>query len=86
MASFNVTFQTTDDFRIGFQDSGDSFPAFFDNVISSETYHGEYEFVPSNEEQTIETKGLLLTNDITIQPIPSNYGLITWNGATLTVS
>ena len=27
-----------------------------------------------------------MTDDVTIKPIPQNYGLITWNGSFLTVS
>lgn len=50
------------------------------------TYEGPYEVTPSDAEQTLETTGLLLTQDVIINPIPSNYGKITWNGATLRVS
>lgn len=49
-------------------------------------YEGEYAFAPTTEEQTISTKGFALLDNITIAPIPNNYGLITWNGSTLTVS
>lgn len=50
------------------------------------TYDGETTFTPSAETQTIPTAHTVLLSDITINPIPSNYGLITWNGITLTVS
>lgn len=49
-------------------------------------YDGPYDFTPSTEVQTINVSHTLPRGDITIQPIPSNYGLITWNGSTLTVS
>lgn len=49
-------------------------------------YHGETEYIPSTDYQTIATAGLIVDTDIIIDPIPSNYGLITWNGSTLTVS
>ena len=49
-------------------------------------YDGETTFTPSAEAQTIPTMQTVLLSNITINPIPSNYGLITWNGATLTVS
>lgn len=52
----------------------------------SEYYTGEYTFTPSDQTQTIPIAQLTASEDITINPIPSNYGLITWNGATLTVS
>ena len=53
---------------------------------SAETYTGSYEVTPSEEEQVLLTSEKFLTDNITVNPIPSNYGLITWNGATLTVS
>ena len=49
-------------------------------------YAGEYEFTPADEAQTIPIYGKTATRDIVINPIPSNYGKITWNGSTLTVS
>lgn len=49
-------------------------------------YEGEYEVTPSLETQVLETNGLRMTRNVTINPIPSNYGLITWNGSVLTVS
>lgn len=49
-------------------------------------YNGPYDFTPSTARQTIEIANKTAIDDITIEPIPSNYGLITWNGAVLTVS
>ena len=49
-------------------------------------YHGDTEFTPTNAYQTVHTAGLLMDTNIVIDPIPSNYGLITWNGSVLTVS
>lgn len=49
-------------------------------------YDGPYDFTPSEELQTIETNGFRMTDNVTINPIPSNYGLIGWNGSILTVS
>ena len=49
-------------------------------------YEGETTFTPSAETQTIPTSHTVLLSNITINPIPSNYGLITYNGAVLTVS
>ena len=51
-----------------------------------ETYDGPYEVTPSSVAQTIVTTGLLMSADLVVNPIPSNYGLVTWDGATLTVS
>lgn len=49
-------------------------------------YEGEYTVTPTQQTQVLQTHGKRMTRDVTINPIPSNYGLITWNGATLTVS
>lgn len=49
-------------------------------------YSGTYTITPSSETQILNTEGLMMTRNVTINPIPSNYGLITWNGSTLTVS
>lgn len=49
-------------------------------------YEGPYEFTPTQSTQTAATAYKLAVADIIINPIPSNYGLITWNGSVLTVS
>ena len=49
-------------------------------------YTGAYTVTPSSETQTLLTKNLRMTNDLVINPIPNNYGLITWSGAIITVS
>ena len=51
-----------------------------------EDFTGPYQITPSLETQTLEIRGMRATADIVVDPIPSNYGLITWNGSTLTVS
>ena len=56
------------------------------NAILPPSYEGPYEVTPSAEEQTLETDALYMTGDITINPIPNNYGLITYDGSTITVS
>ena len=53
---------------------------------TTEQYHGPYTVTPSPEAQVLETGGLVLTRNLTVNPIPSNYGLITWDGSTITVS
>lgn len=49
-------------------------------------YTGPYTFTPSQQEQTVATAQKTLAQDIVIAPIPHNYGLITYNGFSLTVS
>lgn len=55
-------------------------------VIYPPTYQGEVNITPSSETQILNTNEKYLTSNITINPIPNNYGLITWNGSVLTVS
>ena len=60
--------------------------AYVKEEIRSEEYDGSYEWTPTDETQVIPIEYKTANRNITINPIPSNYGLITWNGATLTVS
>lgn len=54
--------------------------------ILPEEYEGSYDVTPGPEEQILATANRWLTEDITVQPIPDNYGLITWDGSIITVS
>lgn len=51
-----------------------------------EDYEGSYHFTPSARTQTIPVENMHTLSDIIIDPIPSNYGLITWDGSVITVS
>lgn len=55
-------------------------------VIEHEEYRGTHEVTPTDETQILMTADMLVKQNIVINPIPSNYGLITWNGSALTVS
>ena len=56
------------------------------DFVERDPYTGNYEVTPSSEEQILSTKNLRMTDDIVINPVPSNYGLVTWNGSVITVS
>lgn len=87
-------------FQAEFLDSEDSFiPGFqiesmtFEARLEGEgggaiipAYPGPYVITPSDTTQVYETSGKQMERDLRINPIPSNYGKITWNGAVLTVS
>lgn len=49
-------------------------------------YEGPYTVTPGASVQTLETAGKRMTADVEVGAIPSNYGLITWDGSVLTVS
>lgn len=48
-------------------------------------YEGETVITPSEETQVLDTAGLVVATNITVNPIPSNYGRILWDGSVLTV-
>lgn len=50
------------------------------------TYDGPTEFTPTRAAQVARTSGRVVASDITVNPIPSNYGLVEWTGAVLRVS
>jgi hypothetical protein len=54
--------------------------------LTGDIYEGAYAVVPTQQTQILQTKNKTLEDDVTIAPIPNNYGLITWNGSVLTVS
>lgn len=56
------------------------------SLATVRTYSGPYQVTPTQEQQVLSISGRQATEDIIIDPIPSNYGLITWNGSVLTVS
>ena len=87
MATFNAVFAESEQFNASFSE-GDGFAAGFGEVQYIEVgeyYEGDYAATPSEEAQTIPTESKLMARDFVIQPIPSNYGRIAWDGTTLTV-
>lgn len=55
-------------------------------MVEADEYDGPYEVTPSSEEQVLLTDGKMMVGNITVGKIPQNYGLVTWNGAFLTIS
>lgn len=74
------------DLDLKLTDSGEfgEFTAMRDLVYP--VYEGPVEITPSGDEQILETTQKTTMENIIIKPIPNNYGLITWDGSTLTVS
>lgn len=54
--------------------------------LEGDKYEGPYAVTPTGEAQVLETIAKTMEGNITIEPIPQNYGMITWNGSVLTVS
>ena len=79
MATFHATFRSINA----------TFHASFGNVIKKgdyEIYTGPTEVTPTEDTQVLQTNGKAVLANIIVNPIPENYGLITWNSITLTVS
>lgn len=86
-AVFKATFKETNKLSARFKVTEELHASFGEfNAVFPDPYTGETEITPSAEAQVIPTAGLTMLSNITVNPIPSNYGLITWNGSTLTVS
>lgn len=49
-------------------------------------YTGPTTITPTTEPQVLTTRGKALDDDITIGGIPSNYGLISWDGSVLSIT
>ena len=87
MASFKATFIERPAFTAGFLD-GPGFEADFGEfqTILPDPYPGPYEVTPTQDTQTLATANKAMASDVTVNPIPHNYGLITWDGSKLRVS
>lgn len=48
-------------------------------------YNGSLSVVPSNETQILQTSGKKIAGNIVVDPIPNNYGKVSWNGSYLMV-
>lgn len=69
----------------GCEFKSDEFVCDFGTGTSSD-YEGQYTVTPSEQKQTLYTSSKTLAQNVIVNPIPSNYGKITWDGHTLTVS
>lgn len=52
---------------------------------TGEIYKGNYKVTPNQSKQILNTSGKTLTDNIVVEPIPSNYGKIIWNGSAITI-
>lgn len=69
---------------------GGSIPMELDQVrvvyYDRPAYTGDYTVTPSTERQILQTNGKRMTDDLVIEPIPNNYGLVTWDGVRITIT
>lgn len=56
------------------------------DVVEHDPYTGDYTVTPQAEAIVLYTNDKRMTDNVTVNPIPNNYGLITWDGSVLTIS
>lgn len=81
--------ESTNSYPLTTEDSAKVVPmSVSDAIVTSNLpdYEGEYNVTPTTEDQVLATADKRLLLDITVAAIPNNYGLITYNGAVITVS
>ena len=85
---FNIRFNGGESFNATFSPLDEMAARFSDTILKpiGEFFEGAYEYTPSAEEQRIPIDGMVATADIVVHAIPNNYGLVTWDGRTITVS
>ena len=76
-AQFNAKFVDANGFDVNFENA---------YILPVEEYTGDYTVTPTDHAQVLPTQNKLMTQDVTVNPIPSSYGLVTWNGSYLTIS
>lgn len=81
----NVTFTEEQAFTCSFEDTA-TMDITLGEIYRPAVYDGVIEVSSEQTVQVLETQGKLMPANIIIDPVPSYYGLITWNGAVLTVS
>lgn len=75
MSTLNATFQSGDTLNASLGQS-DALDAALDSTVYipvANDYTGPYTVTPSEETQTLGTNDLHMTDDVTVNPIPSEY-------------
>lgn len=80
-SAFNLEIQNGDIYDFVIESS-----SAFINYIDGDIYDGTYIVTPTREQQVLNTANRVLLNNVVVNAIPSNYGLITWDGHALTIS
>lgn len=84
-AQIDVVFSNEETFACELQDET-AFSVSMGEAYMPESYTGSVDITPTNTVQVLATQGKVLDTNLIIEPIPNNYGLITYNGSYITVS
>lgn len=52
----------------------------------ADAYMGPYTVTPSQDTQIVHVKDLKMVQNITVEPIPSYYGRVSYNGSVITIT
>lgn len=78
----NVNFKILDQkINVGFKDLQT-----LTEQVEHESYQGSYNITPTRNRQVLDTASKIMLQDLIVEPIPQNYGLITYNGFEIMVS
>ena len=75
-----------DELSLCIEDNDENITLELGSESSYPTYTGETEFTPTQSVQVAFTGGKVVLDNITINPIPSNYGLVTYHANIITIS
>ncbi len=74
----------------GTMGDGDGFDDFATAIATIPTRPSDYTGIttvtPTQSTQTLATAGKVVPSNITVNPIPSNYGKVTWSGGIITIT
>ena len=77
--TFKISFSDTNaQFNTNLKETNETFDAGFGDayIMHIDKYAGDYEVTPTKDTQILQTQGKFMEHNLTVNPIPSNYGLI----------
>ena len=87
MVEFHLSIEPQSDLALVVQDAPEQALSIgMPYIDGGRRYEGEYNIRPQPYAQTLPTASRKMERDVTVEAIPSNYGLITWDGSKLRVS
>jgi len=87
MVEFHLSIEPQADLELRVQDEPErALSIGMPYIDGGRRYEGEYRVRPEPFEQTLPTADRRMERNVVVEPIPSNYGLITYNGSVITVS
>lgn len=87
MVEFHLSIEPSSDLALCVQDAPEQALSIgMPYIDGGRRYEGEYRVRPQPYEQVLPTADRKMERDVVVEAIPSNYGLIEWDGSHLRVS